>query len=92
MKKLEPEEIKEELQKLNEWKLIDGRISKEFRFDNFPNAVLFLNKLVDPVEELCHYPEIIIRYNRVRVTLITHTAGAITEQDCLLARRIDELV
>ncbi|MBI2341098.1 MAG: 4a-hydroxytetrahydrobiopterin dehydratase [Deltaproteobacteria bacterium] len=91
MPKLAPFQISAELKKLSGWSLVEGRLYKEFRFDTFPTAVVFVNNLVDPAEELDHHPDIAIKYNRVQVSMITHAVGGITEKDFALAKRIDEL-
>jgi len=83
--------IDQKLRNLNGWNQVEGRISKKYVFDNFPTAVLFVNKLVDPAEEMNHHPDIQINYNRVTVTLVTHDAGGLTDKDFILAKRINEL-
>lgn len=84
-------QIIQNLQKLKNWKLVDGKINKEFLFSNFPTAILFVNRLVDPAEELDHHPEIRVNYNRVNITLYSHEAGGITVKDFELAEKIEEL-
>lgn len=90
--KLSPNKISLELQRLEGWKLTGGEIVKEFKFANFPTAVLFVNKLVDPAEEISLHPSVTINYNRVTISIFNHMAGGITDKDFILARRIDELV
>lgn len=89
--KLPESEIGKRLKTLSGWKIANGKLEKEFMFANFPTAVLFVNKLVDPCEDLSHHPSVTINYNRVRLSLFNHHAGGLTEKDFLLAQQIDEL-
>lgn len=89
--KLTLPQISLELKKLKGWSLSGGKISRLFQFDNFPSAVIFINRIVDPVCEMDHYPQITINYNRVTVTLYDHTAGGLTDRDFAVAVKIDEL-
>lgn len=91
MKKLSLIEINSALKTMENWHYHEGKILKEFRFANFPTAVLFINKLVDPAEEMDHHPDISLNYNRVTLSLFTHDAGALTDKDIALAKRIDAL-
>ncbi|MBI4412179.1 MAG: 4a-hydroxytetrahydrobiopterin dehydratase [Deltaproteobacteria bacterium] len=91
MPKLSLHQIGLELKKIPGWSLMQGRLVKEFRFNSFPTAVIFINNMVDPVEELDLHPEITVKYNRVTVTIFNHPAGGLTEKDFELAKRIDEL-
>lgn len=89
---IKPNQIRHKLQELKGWALVDGKLYKEFTFDNFPMAVLFVNNLVDPVEELDDHPEVVITYNRVKIFIYNNVAGGITDRDFELAKRIDELI
>lgn len=91
MPKVSQNQIDQVLAKLPGWSLVDGKIFKEFIFTNFPTAVLFVNKLVDPCEELNHYPEITMTYNRVKIRLFTFALSSLTDRDIILAQRIEEL-
>lgn len=64
-------------------------ISREYRFPTFPAAVRFVDFVAELAEAADHHPDIDIRYNRVRLTLSTHSAGGVTENDFALARAID---
>ncbi len=65
-------------------------ISREYRFPSFPAAVRFVDFVAELAEAADHHPDIDIRYNRVRLTLSTHSAGGVTEKDFSLARAIDQ--
>ncbi len=64
-------------------------ISREYGFPTFPAAVRFVDYVAELAEAADHHPDIDIRYNRVRLTLSTHSAGGVTEKDFALARAID---
>ena len=69
------------------WKLLPSRGSTSSR--PFPAAVRFVDFVAELAEVADHHPDIDIRYNRVRLTLSTHSAGGVTEKDFALARAID---
>jgi 4a-hydroxytetrahydrobiopterin dehydratase len=73
------------------WERDDDRITKEFRFRNFVDAVAFIDRLVAPAEAANHHPDLENHYNRVRVSLRTWDEGGVTEKDLALARAIEAL-
>ena len=73
------------------WLPDGGALRKEFSFKGFTAAVGFVQRLVAPANEARHHPDLEIHYNRVVVSLTTHDAGGVTEQDIALARTIDVL-
>jgi 4a-hydroxytetrahydrobiopterin dehydratase len=89
---LETERIKELHQELNnDWELIeDHHIEKEFSFDGYEPAVVFTNKVANLAKEENHHPDILLTYGKVKVTLWTHKAGGLTENDFVLAAKIEE--
>ena len=72
-----------------EWSEAGGSIQRTYQFDDFVQAIAFLNKVADAAEAAQHHPDILIRYNKVTLTLTTHDAGGITDNDFSLARRAD---
>lgn len=90
-KKLTPLEARARLLTLAGWTIEKGRLEKEFLFKDFVHAVVFLNKIVNPIEEQQNYPRISIVYNRVKVSLFTHAAGALTDADFEMAKEFDQL-
>ncbi|MBX7149171.1 4a-hydroxytetrahydrobiopterin dehydratase [bacterium] len=83
--------VRLELKNIPGWEIKNGRLYKEYIFSNFPTAIVFVNRLVNPAEDLDHHPGISINYNRVQLELYTHTTGGITKKDLELARLIDQL-
>ena len=71
------------------WELKAAEIAKLYKFKDFKEAMGFVNRVADLAEEADHHPDILIRYNKVTLTLSTHSAGGLTEKDFQLARKID---
>jgi len=88
---LDEDTIRSRLEGLEGWERAGDAIRRQFRFDDFVGSVDFVNRLVGPAEEMGHHPDLEIGWNRVTVTLSTHSEGGLTEADFELARRIDEL-
>jgi 4a-hydroxytetrahydrobiopterin dehydratase len=81
-------EIEEVLAKEPEWKLQDGKLVRDWKFADFVKAMEFVNRIAELAEEAGHHPDIDIRYNQVRLGLVSHDAGGITERDARMAARI----
>lgn len=88
---LSASQIKEHLKKVPEWEHEKKAIERLFEFDDFSEAVDFVNAVAEIAEEQDHHPDIDIRYNRVRLRLSTHSQGGLTELDFELAEKIDTL-
>jgi 4a-hydroxytetrahydrobiopterin dehydratase len=84
-------ELKERMKKVPEWELEKKHIERTFEFDDFADAIAFVNSVAEVAEEEEHHPDIDIRYNKVRLILSTHSKGGPTELDFGLAERIDTL-
>jgi thioredoxin-dependent peroxiredoxin len=73
------------------WELVDGKkLVKEFKFRDFKEAKSFLDLLSMIAEEQGHHPGFSLMYNKLKVTLTTHAAGGLTDNDFIMARIIDE--
>ncbi|MEL7472414.1 MAG: 4a-hydroxytetrahydrobiopterin dehydratase [Planctomycetota bacterium] len=90
--KLSESEIKSKIETMPEWSEVSGEIQRTYEFDDFRASMAFVEKVADLAEEAQHHPDILIRYNRVMLTLSTHDAGGLTVKDFDLASRCDELV
>lgn len=67
-------------------------LEKEFSFENFSDAMLFVNQVAEIAEELDHHPDILIHdYNKVTIETTTHSEGKITLKDRKLAEMVDEI-
>ena len=84
-------EIAAALRELPGWTRAGPAITRTFRFAGFVEAVAFVGRLVAPSEAAKHHPDLLISYNKVRVTLTTHEARGLTRKDFDLARTIDRL-
>ncbi len=82
-------QVQQELEKRAGWELQEGAIKKLYKFKDFLEAIAFANRVAGLAEADDHHPDILIRYNKVTLTLATHSAGGLTEKDFRLARMID---
>lgn len=89
--KLTPEEIEEALSDLPDWEEKDGKLHKEFEFEDFVSAFGFMTSVALCAERMNHHPEWFNVYNVVRVDLSTHDADGITELDVELAEEMDAI-
>ncbi|HEX2331011.1 MAG TPA: 4a-hydroxytetrahydrobiopterin dehydratase [Candidatus Angelobacter sp.] len=85
-------EIKQALPKLSGWKQSGNAIERNFEFADFKAAMAFVNKVADVAEKANHHPDIDIRYNKVKLSLVSHDAGGVTDRDVRMAERINQAV
>ena|SRR3989344_3297914 len=80
------------LKQVNGWMLSEDAksISKEFTFKNFAEALAFANKIGAIAEEEEHHPDLIVAWGKVGVVLTTHAIKGLSENDFILAAKIDE--
>lgn len=88
---LAEEELASALKKFPDWEQEGKSISRTIEFEEFMEGIDFVNLLAEVADEAQHHPDILIRYNRVTVTLTTHDAGGITDADLEVAQRVDHL-
>jgi 4a-hydroxytetrahydrobiopterin dehydratase len=88
---LSDDEIGRRLDDLPEWRREGDAITRQFKFGDFTGSVDFVNRIAPPAEEMNHHPDISISWNKVDLTLSTHSEGGLTENDFELAARIDSL-
>ncbi len=91
MPALSPQDTETRVRNLSGWKIESGELTKTFSFKDFLSAVDFVNQIAKIAEGAGHHPDIDIRYNRVRIALVTHDAGGLTEKDFELAGGIEKL-
>lgn len=76
----------------DDWEVAENkRISKEFLFDNFKHAMEFVNKVADLAEEEGHHPVMHVSYGKVIIELSTDAINGLSENDFIVASKIDEL-
>jgi 4a-hydroxytetrahydrobiopterin dehydratase len=88
---LDDDDITTRLDGLPGWRREGDAIEREFKFDDFQGSVDFVNRITPPAEEMNHHPDISIAWNKVTLTLSTHSEGGLTQNDFELATRIDAL-
>ena len=75
-----------------EWEVEDGKkIKRRFRFKDFKEALAFVNKVGEIAETEVHHPDITINYNKVTIELMTHSIGGLSENDFILAAKIEKM-
>ena len=82
-------ELNEVLKELDDWKIVDNQLSKEFKFKGFIQAFGFMTEVAITAETMDHHPEWSNVYNNVEINLVTHSEGGITQLDIDLAMKID---
>ncbi len=85
-------EVKELISEIPSWSLKNGHLFKYFKFIDFVEAMDFVNSIACIAEEEGHHPDISIHYNRVELELWTHAVKGLSENDFILAAKIDKLV
>lgn len=89
---LAQEKVRQLLAEYRGWEVVDGaRIRKEFRFKDFSDAKFFLDLIAAVAEIEGHHPSVFLSWGTVKVTLSTHAAQGLTDNDFIMAGIIDEL-
>jgi 4a-hydroxytetrahydrobiopterin dehydratase len=83
--------VEEKLKGLPQWKLEGKEIVRRYEFADFAKAMEFVNKVAGKAEAAGHHPDIDIRYNKVRLALISHDRGGLTQRDMKMAAELDSL-
>ncbi|HEX3623909.1 MAG TPA: 4a-hydroxytetrahydrobiopterin dehydratase [Verrucomicrobiae bacterium] len=74
------------------WKVLDEqRLEREYKFPDFRHALEFVNGVGEIAEEQNHHPDIYFTYGQARIQIWTHSVKGLTENDFILAARIDQL-
>ena len=85
------EQVEEYMSQVSGWALDDTakRISKEYKFKDFIGSINFVNKVAEIAESEGHHPDIQINYNKVTLDLSTHAIGGLSENDFIVAAKVD---
>jgi 4a-hydroxytetrahydrobiopterin dehydratase len=76
----------------SQWRREGDEIVREWRFEDFGEAMAFVNRVAEAAEEANHHPDILVHgWNKVRLSLTNHSAGGLTDADFEMATRIDRL-
>ncbi len=92
LEKLSSDTIENELKGLDGWSVVNGKLHKDFQFDDFNQAFGFMARASMHIEKMNHHPEWFNVYNKLSVDLTTHDAGGITQNDINLAKILNSLV
>lgn len=87
--KLSDIQVVEALKAVPEWSEVSEAIQRTYRFADFRQSMAFVAKVADAAELSQHHPDILVRFNKVTLTLSTHDAGGITSKDFDLAAKCD---
>jgi 4a-hydroxytetrahydrobiopterin dehydratase len=90
--RLAPDEISAALRGLPSWSGDGDGISRTVELPSFRDAVDAIVRIADVAEEMDHHPDVDLRWRTLHLTLVSHSAGGVTELDLELARRIDALL
>ncbi len=83
--------VEEALAGLDGWSLENGKLSRDFKFANFAEAIGFMTSVAIEAEKMDHHPEWFNVYSKVSVQLVTHSADGITNLDVELAMKMNAL-
>lgn len=88
---LTPEEVAPMMAQLEQWNCLDNKkICKSYRFDNFKEALDMATKVGAIAQKENHHPDLIVRWGELRVEIWTHVSHGLTENDFILASKIDK--
>jgi 4a-hydroxytetrahydrobiopterin dehydratase len=90
-KPLSESEVRTLAQQAPEWALKDMAIEREYKFKDFRQAMVFVNRVAEIANDQDHHPDIFVSYNKVRLTLSTHKIGGLSRNDFIVAAKIDEM-
>lgn len=91
IKKLTEPQVQSALKDVPEWSEVSEAIQRTYQFASFTESMAFVNRVAEAAEADQHHPDILIRYNKVTLTLSTHDAGGISKKDFALAKKIDAM-
>lgn len=89
---LDEEEIEQRLDELGDWEREGIEIAKVFEFDDFHAAMKFVNEVAKLSDRYDHHPDIDIRWNKVKLSLTTHSEGGLTSRDFDMAGDIEQSI
>ena len=91
---LSNEKEDEFIKQVSDWILLRDRthqITRQFKFKDFKEAIKFVNRVADLAENEGHHPDIKIVYNKVSLDLFTHAVGGLSENDFIMASKINQV-
>lgn len=91
IERLSDEGVHDELSRLEDWAIADGKLLREFRFPDFVSAFGFMTRAALVAERMNHHPEWSNVYGTVRIELVTHDCAGLSKRDFALARELNRL-
>lgn len=85
-------EVRELLGEVTDWFFLGDRIEREFRFRDFAESMNFVTRVAEIAEVQDHHPDILISYNKVRLSFTTHKVKGLTRNDFIMAAKIDQML
>ena len=73
------------------WAVHEHRSRRRFTFPGFPDAIRFIDRMAEVAEACGHHPDFCVHYREVEVTVWTHAIGGLSDNDFILAAKIDRL-
>lgn len=90
---LDDSRVSELLLEIPEWELRGGKLVRESKLKNFRKALQALNRIGEVAEQEGHHPDMALHsWNRIRIELYTHSIGGLSENDFILAAKIDPIL
>lgn len=87
---LSTNEITQRLKNLTGWSFSHNQIFKEYQLNNFKEVLAFVNRVGGEAEAMDHHPDILMHsWNKVKISISTHSEGGVTEKDYQLAKKIE---
>lgn len=90
--RLSPDDVTAALRAMPEWSGDESGLRRSVELPTFRDAVQAIVRIADVAEELDHHPDVDLRWRTLHLTLVSHSAGGVTDLDLQLARRIDALL
>ncbi len=88
---LEESKVNELLKEVPTWSLKNGYLYKKFKFKNFVEAMKFVNSIAEIAKQEGHHPDFCVHYNKVEIELWTHAINGLSENDFIVAAKMDKL-
>lgn len=89
--KLGPQELAPLLPQVPAWRIEGDRLGRTFVLSDFKEAMAFLQRVADVAEAEGHHPDFCLHWSKVEMSLWTHAVGGLTENDFILAAKVDEV-
>ncbi len=91
MQRLSDADIRRRAASVAGWSVENGELTRIFELPGFPAALMFVSAVGFLAEAAGHHPDIMIKYRTVKLSLVTHDAGGLTDKDFALASQINAL-